>query len=489
MLNYFFSLSGWIENLGVVPLFLFSALRLAPAFLLLLALLIFVILVFETIFLLHKTNKGRKITFKGLNVNFRVLFLVFSITYFQLVMAEERPIILTIGETFQIKKKETPYFSVTQSKCLKAKETNKKSNLVIKGVCKGYSEVLLWKSPEGISKKYSVYILGKKERFDLAQLLDGSKKLGVHSEFVGEKIILKGVISNLDQYQYIKRISKEFSKGLVNQTILEDRLAKSIISLIYQDLFNQGLRDFFCNYLEQQIDCYYSKFSKIPKSKIKFLKNKYFANFYENQTKDLQENYLVRLHIFQIERSDGKEIGFGLNKIKASLGDVFSNGIEGVLQNNQIALEQNALSLSTIAQPETILRLGTKGTIQLGSEIPFQTTTDNQIKTDWKFAGIKLNLKLVKQNGTLLLTYGTEVFRPSFGERVILSGAKNSSSLRLTLNKPINIFQVSLLTQNQQSSQIPLLGNAPILGKLFTSSLSSSQYKMIIGTIKIEKVI
>ena len=61
--NYFFSstLSRWMENLGVVPLFLFSAFLFEPIFLSLFLLLFLVTAVFETIFsLLSYHNRDRE---------------------------------------------------------------------------------------------------------------------------------------------------------------------------------------------------------------------------------------------------------------------------------------------------------------------------------------------------------------------------------------------------------------------------------------------
>lgn len=490
IMNYFFS--GWIGNLGVVPLFLLVAFLLAPAFFLLFALLIFVILVFDTIFKLRINFKTRFVTSKIILVN----LMLSPCMYFQPLRAGETDISYTYGDTIIVSQGETYNFSkspkekytITNKKCLSHKESEDRRELIIKGKCTGFSEVLLWKNKNKIHTKYHVYIMTKKERFKISHIFESLKEINLQSSFLGNKVSVQGEISDRNQYQKFKALIKEFNSKIVSNVTISDKTSLSIIEDIYKYLFSNGFRDFYCRKRNDSIDCFYSKLNKFNKKTIKFIEKNFYVSLTPVNDIESDSNFRIRLHIFQLERTDGQEISLGLNQIRASLGDVFESGISTLIEKNSIVLSNNSMKLSTIAQPETIIQLGNKSTIQLGSEIPFQSITQQGVQTDWRFAGIKLSLTLKKSSGSYKMKYQIEIFKPVFGKSTTINGTRNTSQVSINPEQPINLFQVTLLTDNNQNSGIPGFMDVPIIGKLFQSNLAGSQYKMVLGTVRVEKI-
>ena len=100
------------------------------------------------------------------------------------------------------------------------------------------------------------------------------------------------------------------------------------------------------------------------------------------------------MKIILIENGRGEQFSFGIESLKGGVQDLFSKNLLTLTNNNKLILQQNNLSLKSLAEPETIIQPDTQAVIQLGSEIPF---SKDENKTDWKFAGLKIVLKLEKK--------------------------------------------------------------------------------------------
>ena len=399
---------------------------------------------------------------------------------------ESIPKTLAIGEILEIPLKNHPFFSISQKDCLKHKLISKKK-LMIRGACQGYGEILLWKDPKHPKKRYQVFILSKRNLLKKSEVIEYLGKLSLGTELVGNSIFVSGELKSKADYKLFQKISKSTTLD-TRKLKLGQKIKNEILSEITLDLFQNQIRHFFCEFKNIQLVCKLD-FNDMEKSFLKYLKSLDYIKFINSKDPIYQKNFLVRLYIFQIERIDGREISLGLDQIDANLDDLFSNGIDTLISRNSIKFKNESLKASTIAQPETVVKLGQKSSIQIGTEIPFQTTSNNLgSNTDWKFAGLKFDLELNKEKDKILVNFETEVQKPSFGEQILISGSKTKTFATLEIDKPINIFNIKMSVNTDNTSGFPYISRIPILGRIFRGTFNSSNYKIVYGTLKIERI-
>ncbi len=484
--NYF--LSGWIENLGVVPLFLFAAFLLRPLFFLRLTLLILVTHVFETMIQLQLISlKRMKIGYMPLKVN----HLAWSLTIFQLLSCSPavgfETKILSKGEHLELLRPELTQYTNSSSEVIKTRWEHQTKQLLIKGEKLGFSELIIWNKKS--KEVYKFYVLSKKEHLKLVRSLELLNREGIKAELVGNLISVNSKIQNLHQYLIIQKLLKSSKKIIYHKSSLSKQLQKEIIAKIYLEFQRSGLKNYSCYFENIQISCSYSESFKITKDLKKYFHNKYLISFTKKINRDGHQNFLVKLMIYQIERTDGEEIGFGLDKLNLSPFDIMDKGLKSLIEGNRGLLNLNHLKVSTLATPEIIMQLNQPAEVQLGSDIPFNNSQGENAIISWKFAGLKLNLKLNEAYSGYQIQYVSELLRPSTGATgTSLSGSKNKSHLNIKIGRPVNLFSIGIKTQNDFESRLPFISKTPLLGSLFTSSSESNNYKHIIALIELKKL-
>ena len=79
------------------------------------------------------------------------------------------------------------------------------------------------------------------------------------------------------------------------------------------------------------------------------------------------------------------------------MDNIFDHGVFELIKDNFLNIHDKKVLMSTIAEPTLITSCGDEFEIRVGSEIPFQLQTQNQITTtEWKFAGLSLKGTLKK---------------------------------------------------------------------------------------------
>ena len=207
MISYFFS--KWIVNFGVVPLLLFNDFLLLPILTFLFDLLNLVILVFETIFQLHKIK-----VFKLVNI-FRTKFLpilIYAVKALLLALAlcvmaahaksaqdtERTTLLLSIGEHKEIKYSQISKFTVTNTTIIGHKHKKKINTIIIKGLKLGYTELVIWSKK--LKKTYKVYVLEKKRQLKILHIGETLKEMNLDIRLAGPLIIATGEVSDLQSY-------------------------------------------------------------------------------------------------------------------------------------------------------------------------------------------------------------------------------------------------------------------------------------------------
>ena len=172
-----------------------------------------------------------------------------------------------------------------------------------------------------------------------------------------------------------------------------------------------------------------------------------------------------------------------LNRPNDALG--LTSGITGNVGGGQISasanvggLQINAVlqalarrnAVKTLAEPTLTAMSGQPAQFLVGGEIPFETRdpTTNTILVTYKKYGVQLNFTpTVKSDGTVNLLVDTSVSEPAGGGAITERGAK--TTVEMPVGCTLAIGGLIQDIEKHQISQLPGLGDIPILGALFRS--------------------
>lgn len=478
--------SSWIANLGVVPLLRLAAFLLAPIALCLALRRFSVTAVLDAIGI--SQNKTYNLSnLKLLNVTRCLVFVKVFLLIPTALYAQGSPsdVILAKGE-----QKELPFtglknFSVGNPEVISYKWMPKTGKLLVKGKKVGFTDLVVW----GASGKevVSIYVLSKQKFLKTFQLADALKNLNLTIDIKGPIMTASGTLSDFADYLYLQKIKGQFQEQVFFKINLEPKLRNHIVGQIYKKLYANGFSSVTCQADWLDIMCFYE--SQHNEALLKQLASFYRVSFVQQDSRLKHQNYRLKLKLIQLERMDGKEIHLGLDKLQASVAELFENGIRSLIDRNLVLLTQSQMDLSSLAEPEIVVNLNTPQVIEIGSQIPYQNIGTQGATViapiDWKFAGLRIKTKITESYGKLLVDYETEFTRPV---DQAISGNKEMSSVLLELGKPMKIFQIGFQTTAKSRKGIPFISDIPILKHLFESKSDQKTYKHIYGYIVLEAV-
>ena len=510
--NYFVAValvavaSGWIANLGVVPLFLLAAFLFAPAFFAFLNLLLDVTHVLETIGkLLYNRDHNRRINtniFSNINnSNFKLSFLptlgqcvkgIFSFTLLNLMLSgatlQAEDFILSRGQSMTLPLLKMERFNVGNKEVLNYKLNESNKTLLIRGKALGTSEILVWNKDEANPITHQIFVISKNQEakfLHLAQVLGG---LGLETKVRLPHLQVSGEITSLKQYLQYKKIQNQNAETIIDEVNLKSELKREIFAEIFQLFFNDYKDSLQCSVHFSELTCLYPANEAPSESLKKHLTEKYRIIFVEHNNQKMHSNYFFKLKLIQLEQMDGEELRLGLEQLSASLGDLLSLPLNKIVEKNAVLLAQKKVQMNTLAEPAGLIRPQSPAEFQIGADVPFTTSgkDGNIIQTQWQFAGLKVKITLENIGEKVKITYETELTRPSNEANGSISGNKEKSSIVIDLEAPTQIFQISLKTEAHGVDQMPFLNRIPLLGELFKSKSTQNNYKMITGIIEVK---
>lgn len=458
--NYFLTCTA---NFGVVPLFFICFFLLLPLLDFLFALFVSVIFVFDTIKKLH-TNYSLYALF--------IVFLTFNVKAFP------RDIILSKGEQKEIPLPLKSSFSLGNSMVLSKKVL--KNQILIKGKALGYTDLKIF-GPKGAVETYKIYVLPRKQEMAFVNLAEYIKEAQLEFKIIGDRLKITGMIRDYRNYVLLEQIIKKSPEQFIIDLTFERKLKSKILGQIYEQLTDLNFSFHYCDLKGIEIYCF------INQEKIKFLQEQpWFKDKMIQFIPRIKaaKNFKVRMKILQIENLKGKEINFGLNQLKGNFQSFFEQGTKSLIEENQILFSQKDLKVESVAEPEGIIILNEPLVFEIGSEIPFRADSQLGLNTQWKFAGLKIILKIEPEGDQYLLKYQTEFTMP---HENTISGSKNKGKVEFHLRTPLDLFQIQYQTHTNLDSGIPLMKEVPLLGKLFSSTSKLKTYKKLVGVLTIEE--
>jgi len=498
--NFTNYLAAWIANLGVVPLFLLAAFLLAPAFFFFLSLLLLVTHVLETIGQLLSSYRCNY----SLYLNFKPYFLpsnsscvkgIFLITcIFNLscplnAAMTSRDIILARGQSTEISLPALDKFNVGNPQVLTYKLNEKSKNLIIRGNQLGHSEILVWKK-NNTMESYQVFVISKLQEAKLLNLAQSASFLGLESQTQVPHIRIFGTIKSLNSYLDYKKILEQNKESILDEVELNPILKNKIFAKIYTAFFDDFKDSIKCSTEFSEIICFYPENESPSEHLKKSLTDKYKIQLIQTNNQQFKKNYTLKIKLIQLEQIDGEELRLGLEQVSGNLSDFLTTPIEKIIQKNSVLLAQKKVRLSTLAEPQTIIRALTPAEVQIGADIPFKNINSNNAQsTDWKFAGLRIKIVLENFGEKIKINFETELTQPTSDSsgNTSISGNKEKSSVVIPLKTATKIFQISLKTDGKSQDSLPFLNAVPLLGELFKSKSNQSNFKSINGIIEVEE--
>jgi hypothetical protein len=493
-LTDFYFFSWWIANFGVVPLLLFAFFLFLPAFTFLRALLLFVTRVFETIVILLQRNQlceHRRFKYLPRIQNY---VKAFALSFFLLptqgsgslqVPMKNQSLILSIGEIREVSLPGLKRFTVGNNDSLTHKFLEKRSTLLLKAKKLGLSEIHVWmKNNERL--KIQVYVLSKTNQLKLLSLAESFKNLGLNIQTNGPWLKVTGELDQVSTYNQFLKLSMLHEEKIQAEVELRSPLKKKLLAKVIKALFDDHISGFKCEFQQIQLICHLSD-NRLPSAEVeKFLVDQFAVKFIRHNYKNQNKNFRLKMKIIQTESSSSRSHSLGLYQIEGDLRSLFNQGWQSLIEKNLLQLKSLGIKTSLLAEPSILIRSGKTVRLQIGSDLPYQSTTKEGVQnTNFRFAGLKLKLKLIPEGSGFLLDYSAEVTKP--GNQGAISGSKESASARVSLFEPTQLFEISFESDALNDQALPGIRSSPFIGSLFSNNQKSKSFKRITGLIYLEE--
>lgn len=494
--NYLsFLLSSCTSNLGVVPLFLLWAFLFLPAFVFLFSLLIVVTAVLETIKkphfkclkLLNKKSRPRFVLkFKQVVKTSKALILLILYTHIGTCFSKEKttPLILSRGEHREISATNLINYSIGNPQIVGVKHLKDKNIILLKGLALGRTELILWK--KGQKTTYSLFVDSKRNQLKIENLKALLASINLKTQRNGNFWIISGTIQTKNEFKIIHQIKDYLKENGVINVQLEQNLKNLLIAEIYKFFFDKNIDQISCDSKDINILCYLED-NFISKDYISHIKNNYFASIFVSKKRTVEKNFKVRLKLYQLELLTSEKKGLGLDGISGSIDEILISKYKDILGRNKFNFNGQDAEVSVLTDQTIEISLSTLSTFKIGQEIAVKTPLNNtdQYSVDWKFAGLKVDIKLEKHLNKFSIEYTTELSKPSQSNESI-SGNQQSSKIFIDLNQTLKMFELGLTGLDKETSYFPYLSKIPILGLLFTNNNRTSSFKKIIGIVELK---
>lgn len=466
--------SSWMANLGVVPLLRLAALRLAPIARCFALRLASVTPVRDAI--------DRSLNAESLKISLMVV--AFALCYVKGVCAAtSEDIILAKGEQKELSLPGLKNYSVGNKDVVATLVRD--GRLLVKGRQVGFSDLVAW--DRAGKRSFQIYVLSKTSFLKTIQLTEALKDLGLQLNLKGPLMVVEGEVKRAEDWRYLLHLRGQHKDRVVFQVTAHPELRRLMAADVYRDLFSAGLSQVSCRSRFLDFECNFEGSRERLKDVLESLKERWGVKFIQRESHWARGNLRLKLKLIQIEKLDGQELNFGLAALRANPVELFQHGLKKLIEDNQIALGESHIHLSTLAEPEALIRLGKQHVIEVGAQIPYQNLSQGNgvvlAPIDWRFAGLKITTLLEERDGVLTLDYETEFTRP-MGQSI--SGSKEKSSLLLRPGESYKLFQIGYQSNGEERQNLPGLKNIPLLRVLFGSRNRNNNYKRIEGYLLVE---
>jgi hypothetical protein len=419
-INYFFS--GWIENLGVVPLLLFSAFLFLPDLTFLFSLLFLVTAVFETIWTtflyikIHKVFKSDKLL-----LNFLLAVKIALVIYPWNNSYSKHQFVMSPGQVKEMQVTNIKHFLIENKEIVQVKPLENDQRILIKAIKLGHSKVHLMPRSKDSYKTKVVQIIVSSENDRL--ILEKLSKIGIKVKNTQNTLSLDGSIKNKQKYKkIIKQISKFDQRPIVNIEI-PMKLRKIILSDLYSYFFEQGFQSIVCKFHNLKITCKTwddKKLSSLQKNNLN--SNFLYSLNYSNQNKPR----CAEISLFDLSSSKNHSINQVEDFFNLKIKDLATNIRP---KNFTLSAISNNIKLFHKIQINFLLKKEYEINIGETKRSTVNTGVFTQSINESYFSGIKLNFKIKRSQNGLIINTKNQFSRSDNIARQTTKNITNSSTL------------------------------------------------------------
>ena len=463
-----------MENLGVVPLLLFSAFLFLPDLTFLFSLLFLVIAVFETIkstFIYKNHSKFTKVN--KLLLKILLIVKIGSLIYPRPTLATRPLTILEKNELRTIQVADFTHFSNQNPEIIKIKKQEKDTRIIVKGQKQGISHLYFWGKGKKQQKLSFVVTTSK-----IKKALQLAESLNLKFYYSEGEFLLSGSIYHRKQYKKLAKIH-HFAPELDLRSInIEIKLKKLILDELYQSLWRDKVYSVSCNIESLFINCEIWDPSQFVLSTIqKSVENSFIVRW--NKKRDFTPKCLTlylyegsKLQENQLEESkEAHPISFvGAMDEKSIFNPTYSSRSYNLKLINKVTLQ-------FIPDRNYFIKIGeTKGRITTGF-----------LKKDINekfFDGLKIKFKIIKDSYFYIMDSKNSFISSNSNERRVFKN-KTVTSTKIIPNK-----ETYLITYRYQRKSDSSLNIFNLIKKIFFPDFTPTnaiKNKFLKATVKIKK--
>lgn len=474
-LNYF--LSGWIANLGVVPLFSFAFFLTLPVDLTLFFLIILVCLVRDPILYPLSIECYSKNTLKFLSL-LALVVKVFVITAPNLYAASElvnsKDIFLSKGEQTELKLKSLKSFSVGNDEVIKYRYLPSKGQLILKAKSIGFSDLVVW-DQQNTQFKYRIYITSKRDQLKKMELVSSIDDKNIEVSLNGGLTYITGSVDTLKTYNTLKYLQSLKKSDISLNIELENGLRNEIYKEVYERILQKGIQYIYCECHSINIKCEYKNPEQLDFD-TKSLEEKFkieFINLTQNYSKS---NLKLKFNIITIDSNQAFLHKSGIDQVQFNLQELINRDKLNLISEDA-RFQGNNFNTKVLSSQVVLATLNNPFDISIGAEIPFRSLSGDTEIINWKYSGLKIHGHPKEINKILALQYVSQLTNPT---KDSITGPRAKSTLFISSGKTQLLYSSRIQTTSVTESGVPLLMEIPILKNLFISKDESLNIKTIL---------
>jgi pilus assembly protein CpaC len=172
------------------------------------------------------------------------------------------------------------------------------------------------------------------------------------------------------------------------------------------------------------------------------------------------------------------------------------------LQTKWRALEENG-DVKVLANPTLVARSGEKASFLAGGEFPVPIASGSgsngqtTVTIEWKEFGVKVNFTpTVMDDGRIALKVETEVSQIDFNNPLVLSGftvptliaRKSATTVEMNSGEYLVVGGLKQSEKNKVVRRIPVLGHIPVLGFLFSNTVTDNTERELMVIVSPEMI-
>lgn len=402
---------------------------------------------------------------------------------------------MAIGEHSELKVPDLKEFSVSNADTVSHKYRPHQGSLLLRGKRQGHAEVVVW-NKKGPKQTWNIYVLSKAKHLKWIETMKALEDLGVTTEAQGKLVRIGGKLENRTDWEAFRDLSHELEAqkelSFINQVEASSKLKQTLLAEVYQHFLFQHADNIDCSWSEQGpwIRCLIPN-DVLLRPEIKSLtgelSKKHFLKIDSVLESAKLTNYKLTFHLYKLEKREQLETDMTVERAAGTLADLSRKRLIELARSDDFVLGEGRYKLSTVASPEIIIRHDKEFNVQMGSDVPYQTSQSNDtVTTSFRFAGLKITGVLSSSPLGNILDYEVELSAPA--TEGVISGNKKSSSILLKNASEITAFSLNYKNSGIEKRSLPGLGRIPVLGVLFSDTLDMQEEKVIIGNITVERL-